>query len=80
MERRKIVYQEDGTYQVLKPKDETRWHERGQKKSLHAISDLIEKGEFEFVMSENIREQIRDYRDYRREQTLKYSNLESKLI
>ena len=40
MERRKIVYQE-GSYQILKPKDNGNWHGCGEKKSSKGISDFL---------------------------------------
>ncbi len=78
-ERRKIVYQ-DGIYHLLKPKNGNGWYDVGEKKSLHAINDLVGKDEFKFEMSEEIRERIEEYKEYRREQFRKYSSLESKTI
>lgn len=45
MERRKIVYREDGTYELLKPRNDgtNRFNQYGKKKTPKAIRSIIEK-------------------------------------
>jgi hypothetical protein len=84
MEKRKVVYQ-DGTYQVLKPKNGSNgWHENGERKSLHGLSDFLEKEEkkFEFEISDEIKKVVEKYQLQRMENFFQYyeRSLKSKLI
>lgn len=82
LDKRKVIYQ-DRTYQLLKPKENGRWHSYGKKKSLKAINDLIWNLEFDLEMSEEIRREIEQYRDRERERREEYfrrKELTSKVI
>jgi hypothetical protein len=82
MEKRKIIYR-DGKYEILKPitKGKTNeWFGVGTKKSIKGISDLLNKGGFEFYVEDGILQNLIAYHDYRKKQELKYGNLESKTI
>lgn len=73
MEKRKIVYR-DGNYQVLKPKDSGNfddWYAYGKRKSLKGLSDLLEKGAFEFDIPEEIKADIESYRIQKRKFAIK---------
>ncbi len=87
MKRRKIVYQ-DGSYQILKPKDNGNWHGYGERKSMKGINDFLFRNKkdklFDVEISKEIDEKITDYRI---EQIMKSfrvlskeKNLESKTI
>ena len=74
MERRKIVKIYQGRYQLLKPTDTklSGWHKYGKSKSLKAISDLFESGEFALDMSEEVVYEISQYRKRQAERSKKY--------
>lgn len=66
-----IVWQEGG-YQLLKPKNEHRWHSYGKKMSLKAISDLMASEKFSLTYSDVIAATISNYHREREEESRKY--------
>jgi len=82
MEKRKIVYQ-DGSYQILKPKNNGNFFPYGERKSLRAIVDAFRKERFELIMSSDIKEAIIRYikkEEIRRQEYRMNNGLESKTI
>jgi len=82
MEKRKIVYQ-DGSYQILKPKDNGSFFPFGERKTLKAIVDAFRKKRFDLIMPPDIEDAIRGYieREEIRQQEYRRNNgLESKTI
>lgn len=79
---RRVVYQ-DGSYQLLKPKENGGWYGYGERKSLKAISNIEEKGQFSLEISEEIKRGIEQYRvrdRERREEYFRRKELSSKVI
>ncbi len=76
-ERRKIVYNcVLGKYEVLKlatDKLNLCWFEEGEKKTIHGLDELLKREEFQFEMSDDIREIVEMYRIDREERKRKYS-------
>jgi hypothetical protein len=80
MEKRKIIYQ-DGSYQLLKPKEDEKFFPYGERKSLKAIADLFRAKRFELIMSPEIEKTINEYIRKQENKRKKYkSALESKTI
>jgi len=82
MEKRKIVYQ-DGSYQILKPKENGNFFAWGERKSLKAIVDAYREKRFELILSSDIEYAISRYleKEKIRKQEYRVSNgLESKTI
>lgn len=80
--RRKVKYQ-DGSYHLLKLKENGDWHNYGQRKSLKAISSIEMNGKFNLEISKRIMEEIRRYRNQEKERCKRYfnrKNLASKVI
>ncbi len=80
--RRKIIYQ-DGSYQLLKQKENGNWYGYGKRKSLKAISNLMLSLEFDLEISEQIRREVERYRVRERERREEYferKELSSKVI
>lgn len=77
--RRKVVKDYSGFYQLLKPKENGRWHGYGKRKSLKAISDIERGREFELEISEDVIEEIRRYRRGESERERKYRSREKSL-
>jgi len=82
MERRKIVSL-NGEYFVLKPQEgNNRWYNVGRKTTIQGIYTLVfKRNDFEFVVSEDILNELREYDKHRKIQSSKYSkSIESKTI
>jgi hypothetical protein len=74
-EKRKVEYNYNcGKYEVLKPKNGNGWFDIGEKKTVHGLDELLKKDEFEFVISEDVKKKIEQYRQVRKE---KYRMLSS---
>ncbi|MDD5012221.1 MAG: hypothetical protein PHQ66_01065 [Candidatus Nanoarchaeia archaeon] len=64
MKKIKIRYNYNcGKYEVLKPKNGNGWYDVGEKKTIHGLDEFLrrEKSNFDFEMSEEIKEQIEKY-------------------
>ena len=70
MKIRRVGYQ-NGTYQLLKPK-EGGWHEYGVRKRIKALDDAIISGEYDLILSKNIREDLEEFRKMRVQRKLEY--------
>lgn len=87
MEKRKVK-RINGEYQILKLRNDKYpgvicWNNYGKSKSLKAIVDLLDSGRFELEISENIKEEINEYRKEQARRSRIYfykKGLESKTI
>jgi len=82
MEKRKVVYQ-DGSYQLLKPKENGNFFPYGERKSVKGLADAFRKKRFELIMSLEIKRAIEGYirKEEDREREYRMNNgLESKTI
>ncbi len=74
--RRKVIHQ-NGSYQLLKLKENGNWYNYGQRKSLKAISNIEMSGKFNLDISKWIIEEIRRYRIQEKERCKTYLNKKS---
>ena len=74
-ERRMVVYR-DGFYQLLKLKDSNgRWHNYGKRTSLQGICSIADSERFDLVISEEIVNDVRRYREEKAKRSIKYRNI-----
>ncbi|GEM_PF-7077977 len=85
-EIRKVIYNKAGinrfkAYQLLKPKEDGKWHRYGRQLTLSGLCKILDSKKYDVFLPEEIKREITEYRKEREEKREKYyRDIESKVI